>query len=99
MSSMARIIAEEARLIILRAIAEQGGTLNSELARRSLESYGINKTRAWVEAEMRELEQRGAVSILEAGSVLVARLLKRGEEHLARQVVIDGVKAPSAPEY
>lgn len=99
MSSMARIIAEEARLIILRAIAEQGGTLNSELARRSLESFGINKTRAWVEAEMRELEQRGAVSILEAGSVLVARLLKRGEEHLARQVVIDGVKPPSAPEY
>lgn len=97
--SMDKIIREESRLIILRSLAEEPDRrLNSELLRRSLESYGITRSRDWVQAEMRQLEQIGAVTVVEAGSVLVASLTRRGQEHVDRQIVLDGVKRPSAPD-
>ncbi|MBK5957405.1 hypothetical protein CCR97_04170 [Rhodoplanes elegans] len=98
MSGMDTIIREEARLILLRTLAEEpDGTLNSELLRRRLEHFGVSRTREWVHGELRHLEQLGAVRIVSAESVLVATLTSRGEDHVARRAVLDGVKRPSAP--
>jgi len=98
-SDMARIIREEARLVILRSLAEEADRrLNSELLRSSLDAFGISRTRDWVHGEIRHLEQIGAVKVTEAGSVLIAALTSRGEDHVERRLVIDGVKRPSAPE-
>lgn len=97
--SMDRIIREEGRLIILRALRDEPDQrLNSELLRRSLEQWGISRTRDWVSGEIRHLEQIGAVTVVEAGTVLVASLTRRGEDHVERRLVLDGVKRPSAPE-
>lgn len=96
--SMDRIIREEARLIILKALAEQpDGTLNSELLRRNLELYGINCTRAWVHGELDYLAELAAVVLSEAGTVKVAQLTDKGQRHVERKLTIEGVKRPSLP--
>jgi hypothetical protein len=97
--TMDQIIREEARLIILKALADQpDGRLNSELLRLTLETFGITKTREWVQAEIRHIEQAGAVTVVAAGTVLVAQLTTRGADHVGRRAYIDGVKRPSHPE-
>lgn len=95
---MDRIIREEARLIILRALHEQSdATLNSELLRLNLEQYGISRTRAWVHGELDYLAELAAVTITEAGTVKVAQLTDKGLRHVERKLTIEGVKRPSLP--
>lgn len=97
--SIDRIIREEARLIILKALAGFADeTLNSNILVPELASFGINRERAWVHDEMRYLEQMGAVTLAEAASVLVATLTDKGHRHLDRHLAIEGVKRPSRPE-
>ena len=99
MSDLEKLIREEARLIILRSLlAETDARLNSSLLQSHLEMFGISKARAWVHAEIRELESRGAVKVVAVGSVLVAELTARGEDHLMRRAFLDGVKRPSLSE-
>ena len=96
---MDKIIREESRLIILRTLGEQvDGRLNSELLRAALESYGIQRTRAFVHDELTYLREMGAVTVVDAGSVKVAQLTNKGTDHLERRLVIEGVKRPSRPE-
>lgn len=97
--SMDRIIREEARLVLLRALDEQpDGRLNSELLRQTLELYGITKSREWVHDELNWLAGMGAVSVLTAGTVRVASLTAKGADHVGRRLVIEGVKRPSRLE-
>ncbi|SIP95859.1 hypothetical protein [Bosea sp. TND4EK4] len=97
--SMDRIIREEARLVLLRALDEQpDGRLNSELLRQTLELYGITKSREWVHDELNWLGGMGAVSVLTAGTVRVASLTAKGADHVGRRLVIEGVKRPSRQE-
>lgn len=99
MTTMDRIIREEARLILLRTLADQvDGRLNSELLRLQLVTFGISKPRPWVHDELAYLAEMGAVTIVDAGSVRVATLTTKGQEHVDRLRVIEGVKRPSPPE-
>lgn len=94
--SMDRIVREEARLIILKALAaEVNNRLNSELIRMSLDSFGISRTRDWVHAELNWLSDIGALTMTDAGTVKVASLTQRGMDHVMRLTVLDGVKRPS----
>jgi repressor of nif and glnA expression len=94
--SLDRHIREEARLIILKALAAQlDGRLNSELIRAELETYGISKARPWVHDELAYMKEMGAIAVVDAGSVKVATLLEKGEQHLKRQVAIEGIRRPS----
>ncbi len=96
---MRDIIREDARLIILRELHAQANyALNDSLLQQTLEGFGISKTREWVREEIAYLERVGAVSRTAAGSVVVARLLAKGVEHVERRLVIEGVKRPSPPE-
>ena len=97
--SYADLFRAEARLVILKALADEpDGRLNSSMLGTVLETYAVARPRSWIHAEMRELEQMGAVTITEFGSVLVARLTQRGLDHVEHRVVLDGVKRPSLPE-
>lgn len=97
--SMDTWMREEARLIILKALAAQSDeTLQSELLRRELASYAIRREREWVHDELRWLEQMGAVTIVPAGTVLIATLTEKASRHLAREIAIEGVKRPSRPK-
>lgn len=97
--TMDQIIREEARLIILRALAMQvDERLGSPLLGEELAHFGITRDRAWVHTELAWLQEAGAVVVTEAGSIRVAQLTERGARHLARAFVIEGVKRPSRQE-
>ena len=97
--NMDQIIREDARLTILKALDQQtDGRLNSELLRRTLETFGINKTRDWVQDEMNWLESMGTVLIMRAGTVTVAAITTKGRDHVERRLVVTGIKRPSPPE-
>lgn len=97
--SMGEMIRQEARLIILKALAAQiDERLNSELLRAELESFGIAKGRDWVHDELAFLGEMGAVTVMTAGSVRVATLTEKGAMHLRRQIAIEGVKRPARLE-
>lgn len=94
--TMDRLIREEGRLVILRALDEQpDGRLNSELLRVTLEQFGITKSRDWVHDELNWLQEMGAITVMIAGTVRVATLSAKGSDHVQRRVVIEGVKRPS----
>jgi len=96
---MDRIIREDARLILLKALNEQpDGRLNSDLLRETLATFGISKSRDWVHDELRHLAELGAVKVHEIGSVRVAAIMAKGADHVARRIVIEGIKRPSPPE-
>lgn len=95
-ADMARLIREQARLIVLRALAAQPDeTLNSALLLAELERFGIRKARDWLHQELRWLAEMDAVRLAEAGSLLVATLAERGAQHLARVAPLEGVQRPS----
>ena len=95
--SFTDIIERESRLVALKMLAEQPDRrLNSSLMREALaDSWAINRSRDWVHIQLRFLAEIGAVSLTEAGTVLIATLTDRGLDHVERRVVLDGVKRPS----
>jgi hypothetical protein len=96
---MDRLMREEARLIMLRALEDQpDGRLNSELLRLTLESYGITKSRDWVHDELAWLREMGTVTVLVAGTVRVASITAKGSDHVGRRTIVEGIKRPSRPE-
>lgn len=95
MADMATIMREEARLVILRQLAgEVDGVLNSSLIQQALVSWGINKAREWVHAELVYLDQVGAVTAVPNGSVMIATITARGIDHVERRTILPGVKRP-----
>jgi hypothetical protein len=98
MKTMDQLIREQARLIMLKALAAQTDEqLNSDLMVHELEPFAIRKTRAWVHEEFAYLAEVGAVVVTPIGSVQVATLTEKGHRHLRREIAIEGVKRPSRP--
>jgi hypothetical protein len=94
--TLADRIRAEARLIILKALAEPvNETLTSTQLQLELEGFAIRRERAWVHTEMRWLAEAGAVTLSERGSVLVATLTEMGARHLSRDAIIESVLRPS----
>ncbi|MCW5712871.1 hypothetical protein [Shinella sp.] len=96
--SIENIIQEEARLIILKELKLQPNrSLTSEAMRRYLlRSFLIDKPREWVESQYIFLRDMGAVDVIPAGSVAIARLTERGDLFLQGLASISGVQSPSA---
>jgi len=91
-------IRPDARLIMLKALQAQiDNRLHSGFLIEELRAFGIDRSREWVHGEVRWLAEMGAVTITEAGTVLVATLTEQGARHLRRSVAIEGVKRPSLP--
>ena len=98
--SLSEIMEREARLVVLRMLAEQSDRrLNSSLLRDELaDRWAINRSRDWLHVQLRFLADIGAAHLTEAGSVLIAEITQRGLDHVERRIVLDGVKRPSPPE-
>lgn len=95
---MDTLIREDARLIILKALAGQvDERLHSGFLAAALEEFGIRRPREWLHGELDWLKEMGAVTLLTPGSVVVATLTEKGARHLRREIVIEGVKRPSRP--
>ena len=93
-----RLTEETARLVILKALAEQtNGSLDSSMLEQILPVFGIRKPRLWIHEQMEYLTERKAIDLVAAGTVKIGTLTKRGQRHLDRDTVIEGVKRPSAP--
>ena len=99
MTDMDKIIREDARLIILKALRDQTDEqLNSSVLLEIIETFGgIRKTREWLHGELDWLAEMGAIKLTMAGSVRIAALTEKGAHHLERRLVIEGVKRPSRP--
>ncbi len=95
---MDTLIREDARLIILKALAAQvDERLHSGYLAEELSRFGIDRPREWIHGELDWLAEMGAVSLLTPGTVVVATLTEKGHRHLRRAIVIEGVKRPSRP--
>jgi hypothetical protein len=93
-----RIKRERARLVILKALAEQtNGTLESSMLEDILPTFAIREDRVWIHEQMEYLAAREAVTLTKAGTVMIAVLTKRGRRHLDRDIDIEGVTRPSEP--
>ncbi|MGK7664242.1 MULTISPECIES: VpaChn25_0724 family phage protein [unclassified Marinovum] len=100
LGDMDRRIREDARLIILKALAgmQPDETLHSGYLQEAVATYGgIRRDREWVHDELNWLHERGAIATRRAGSVMIATLQEKGHRHLRREIVIEGVKRPSRP--
>ena len=96
MTAMNRLVREEARLIILRALQAQqpSETLNSNIFVPELERYGILFSRAQVHGELEYLAGMDAITLAEADGLKIATLNELGARHLRRGCAIEGVKLP-----
>ena len=93
---MHQLIRQDARLIMLRALAEQTDpTLHSGFLDAKLRTFGIKKDRSWIHDELRWLEDRDTVRLIEAGTVLVATLTDKGQRHVDREIAVEGISRPS----
>lgn len=96
MTGYAEMIAQDARLIILRALNDEtSNTLNEALLQRTLEAFGIRRNREFTRTQIRALKDLGAVTTTEASDHLIAKLTQAGADHVERRTIIDGVARPS----
>jgi repressor of nif and glnA expression len=98
MSDYLELIRQDARLIMLKALAAQGDErLHSGLLAEELRAFGIDRPREWIHGELDWLAEMGAVTLTKPGTVVVATLTEKGARHLRRAIVIEGIKRPSRP--
>ena len=96
MGDFNQFMTEDARLVILKALAgESNNTLNETILSRVLETFGHNRSREWVRTQINKLAELGAVKVTEAGTVTIATLTQAGLDHVQRRAFIDGVGRPS----
>jgi len=89
-------IEQDGRLVILKELARQvDGRLNETVLMRVLDAFGITRSREWVRTQIRAMDELGAVTFTEVGSVFVAEITRRGLDHAERRVVIEGIARPS----
>lgn len=96
MTNLADMIAADARLCILKELAQQtDGRLNDKTLQMVLDVFGISRSRDYVRTQLRALHELGAVKVSEAGTVMIAALTSTGRDHVERRGIIEGVARPS----
>lgn len=96
MNELAERMVKEARLRILKELANQVDGRLSELAMRSLlNMYGIVRDRDWIATQLRKMENLGAIDLIVTGSVMHAKIRREGRDHLEESAVIEGIMRPS----
>lgn len=96
MSDFNEFLTADARLVILRELAKQtDNRLNETLITAVLDAFGHRRSREWVRSQLRLLAEIGAISITEAGPILIAELKRAGQDHVDRRVILDGIARPS----
>lgn len=99
MSSFDAHMTADARLVILKELSKQtDNRLNETLLTAVLDHFGHRRSRDWVRTQLRLLADIGAISIVEAGSVMIAELKRSGQDHVDRRVILEGIARPSLVE-
>jgi len=99
MKTYEETVTEDARLVILRALAEQtDGRLNETIIVAALDSFGHRRSREWTRTQLNKLAELGAVTLTDAGSISIASLTRAGQDHVERRSFIAGIKSPSPEE-
>lgn len=89
-------LTQDARLVILKELTRQtAGSLNDTMLNRVLDVFGHHRSREWTRTQIRKMAELGAVSVTEAGSVLIASITRAGLDHVERRSIIDGIARPS----
>jgi hypothetical protein len=102
MNDYAEHLVRDARLIILRELAQQNdGRLNEAMLTLTLDTFGHKRSREWVRTQLAKLEELGAVILdkpdrPEAGPIFIATITRAGRDHVERRSLIDGIGRPSA---
>jgi hypothetical protein len=94
----AEYIRADQRLIILKALASTPDyTQNSTILLRILDDFGHRMASDDLVEQLEWLagDEAAAISLKEAGSILVASLTKAGKEHVERRRIIAGIKQPN----
>ncbi|MEM6381663.1 MAG: hypothetical protein AAF739_03245 [Pseudomonadota bacterium] len=88
---------EEVRLTILKALAEQNDyRLPDSMLLTVLDSFGINRGRDHLRSQLNFLQdQVSAVTLVAAGTAVIATLTETGLDHVERRRILSGVKRPS----
>ncbi len=86
----------DARLVMLRAMRDQtDGRMNEVILEAVLDSFGHRRNRDWIRTQLRELKNLGAVTLTEAGTVMIGAITRLGLDHVERRAIIEGVARPS----
>lgn len=96
MTNYAELKLRDLRLTMLKSLkAQHDRMLNEKILQMEARGFGLSYTREQIRDELRFLERAQAVKLTEAGSVLVATLRQRGQDHLDRLIALEGVDEPS----
>ncbi|PAL20207.1 hypothetical protein [Sphingopyxis sp. GW247-27LB] len=88
-------VALDARLIILRELAQQmNGTLNSVSLRRVLDVYFVRPVE-WIDTQLVKLAQLEAIELTRAGDIAIAKITPAGRDHLDERSIISGITPPA----
>jgi len=89
----------EVRLVILKALNDEPAkAMSDSLLLVVLKEFAIRRSREYLHTQLKWMEtQAGAIRLTQAGTAIIAHLAERGAEHLNRDGVIIGIKAPSLP--
>ncbi|WP_020179798.1 hypothetical protein [Methylopila sp. M107] len=98
MKPFAELAREEARLVMLQELKRQvNGRLPARMFRDVLELSGHMQTHDWIRTELRGLAELGLVRLIAVGDqpeFSIVEITDRGEDFLARRIVVEGVKRP-----
>lgn len=92
---------ENARLVILRYLyedREHGGSASDTLIWHELEAWGVRRSRDFCRTQILALRDLGGVTVVEAGTALIATITNLGVDHVERRQTIAGVLRPSQAE-
>lgn len=91
--------ARDARLIILRGLNDQtDGRMNEALLTQLLLTFGHNRSREYVRTQLNKLKELDAVTVVQAGTVMIASITRAGIDHVERRSIIEGIARPSPEE-
>lgn len=86
---------EERRLRILEAVSQDPNeTLSQRIIKAHLDIWALRVPIEVVRQDLRHLAAVGAIKITEVGDEMIAELCELGHQHLAREIVVEGVMKP-----
>lgn len=91
--SFAEILASEQRRVILDALAQDPDYAhNEDILAAALEYLGHSVSADKLRTELAWLAEQGLVELQEHGTVIIARLTRRGEDVALGRTVVPGVR-------
>lgn len=97
--TLANLMTEHQRLVILRLLSEVPGyDLNESILQDSINAYGLNISRDGLRTQLAWLAEQGLLILRPVGGSQLASLTGRGEDVAAGRATVPGIKRPRAGE-